>query len=404
MMPRILVVDDEPDVAELIRQRFRHKIRNNELSFVFAHNGVEALETLRQDPGIDMILTDINMPQMDGLTLLDQLDETNPMLKAVVVSAYGDMKNIRTAMNRGAFDFVTKPINFDDLEVTIAKTLKYLHMIRDALAARDHLVAIHHELEVAAHIQQALLPTGFHRDDNHEIFATMHPAKDVAGDFYDFFEVAPGRLGFAVADVSGKGMAAALFMAVSRTLLRAGATNNLSPGPCLSQVNRLLCADNTESMFVTLFYGVLDTRTGEVIYANGGHCAPYLLDADGSVSPVEITGDMALGVVDDLEYVEKRVTLGVGGSLFLYTDGVTEAFDDQGRDFGSARLIENLRSSGSLDPAALLRKITDGVKEFAGGATQSDDITCLAIRRNDDVEHSVGRSEELIADVTMGAQ
>ena len=212
-MPKILVVDDEPDVEQLIRQRFRRRIRNGDLECVFAANGVEALAAIQREPDIDMVLTDINMPQMDGLTLLDQLGRVDPMIKAVVVSAYGDMKNIRTAMNRGAFDFVTKPIDFTDLEVTLEKTLAHLQMIREALAARDGLVAIHRELEVAASLQQSLLPTRFPSDIGHRMFATMVPAKDVAGDFYDFFRLDPDHLGFAVADVSGEGMSAALFMA-----------------------------------------------------------------------------------------------------------------------------------------------------------------------------------------------
>jgi signal transduction histidine kinase len=137
---RILVVDDEPDLELLIRQRFRHKIKNNEVVFDFAHNGVQALNKLASEEGkFEMILTDINMPEMDGLTLLVQLKENYHDQKAVVVSAYGDMENIRTAMNRGAFDFVTKPINFTDLETTIEKTIKEIRMIRTGKEAREQL-------------------------------------------------------------------------------------------------------------------------------------------------------------------------------------------------------------------------------------------------------------------------
>jgi adenylate cyclase len=140
---RILVVDDEPDVEALITQKFRRQVRNGEMEFLFAHDGLHALEVLGDKPGIDMVLCDINMPRMDGLTLLDRLNEHHKDLKTVIVSAYGDMGNIRTAMNRGAFDFVTKPIEFDDLEATIAKTLEHLKLVRDlrrekARAERAH--------------------------------------------------------------------------------------------------------------------------------------------------------------------------------------------------------------------------------------------------------------------------
>ncbi len=127
---RILVVDDEPDVEALVTQKFRRQVRRGEMAFLFAHDGQQALDMLQADSGIDMVLSDINMPRMDGLTLLDRLGERHQGLKTVIVSAYGDMGNIRTAMNRGAFDFVTKPIEFDDLEVTIAKTLAHLTLLR----------------------------------------------------------------------------------------------------------------------------------------------------------------------------------------------------------------------------------------------------------------------------------
>ncbi len=144
MIPtRILVVDDEPDVEALVTQKFRRQVREGEMNFLFAVDGQHALEVLDGNADIDIVLSDINMPRMDGLTLLDRLNELHGDLKTVVVSAYGDMGNIRTAMNRGAFDFVTKPIEFEDLERTIAKTLEHLHLFRDlkmekAQAERAH--------------------------------------------------------------------------------------------------------------------------------------------------------------------------------------------------------------------------------------------------------------------------
>jgi signal transduction histidine kinase len=143
---RILIVDDEPDLELLMRQRFRRAIRSGELEFVFAHNGAEALEKLNQEPDIPVVMTDINMPQMDGLTLLGKLEERNEqahhaVTKAVVVSAYGDMQNIRTAMNRGAFDFLTKPIDFGDVEITLQKTLQYVEQVRESRRAEEYRIA-----------------------------------------------------------------------------------------------------------------------------------------------------------------------------------------------------------------------------------------------------------------------
>ncbi|KAF0132051.1 MAG: adenylate/guanylate cyclase [Bacteroidetes bacterium] len=134
-MTKILVVDDESDLEILIKQKFRQKIRQQEYEFIFASNGKQALELVKQNDDIDLVLSDINMPVMDGLTLLSKLSEQNSLLKSVIISAYGDMENIRTAMNRGAFDFITKPVNFRDLEITIEKTMHYVKQIRDTLQA-----------------------------------------------------------------------------------------------------------------------------------------------------------------------------------------------------------------------------------------------------------------------------
>ena len=138
---RILVVDDEPDLEDLVLQRMRREIRSGRFSFVFARNGVEALERLNGDNSIDIVITDINMPEMDGLTLLEQIPAFDPKLRCVIVSAYGDMKNIRTAMNRGAFDFLNKPIDFEDLRLTIEKSLEHLKSMREAFEARDKMLA-----------------------------------------------------------------------------------------------------------------------------------------------------------------------------------------------------------------------------------------------------------------------
>ncbi|MEI9956247.1 MAG: adenylate/guanylate cyclase domain-containing protein [Ferruginibacter sp.] len=134
-MAKILVADDETDLEVLIKQKFRQKIRDQQYEFIFAINGNDALEKIQQHPDVDIVLSDINMPEMDGLTLLSRLHESNPLIKSVIVSAYGDMENIRTAMNRGAFDFITKPINFEDLSLTMEKTIKHVAQIRETLKA-----------------------------------------------------------------------------------------------------------------------------------------------------------------------------------------------------------------------------------------------------------------------------
>lgn len=382
--PKLLVVDDEPDLELLIRQKFRRQIRADELRFVFARNGVEALQKLRDETDIDLVLTDINMPEMDGLTLLVKLNELNRLLKAVIVSAYGDMENIRTAMNRGAADFVTKPIDFQDLEITINKTLKQLQQLKQAVQEHDQLVTIRNELDIASHIQQSILPQTFppfpERTD-FDIFAEMIPAREVGGDFYDFFLIDTDRLGFVIGDVSGKGVPAAIFMAVSRTLLRAVALTGTPPAQCLDRVNSLLCLDNRAEMFVTLFYGVFNARTGEIEYGNGGHNPPYLLRRSGAVEALESTGGMVLGAIDRIRYRAKTVNLEPGDGVFLYTDGVTEAMDSDGNLFSEHRLQEFLGQINRAAPDEIVRAVLKQVKEYSGPAAQNDDITVLVIRR-----------------------
>ena len=301
-MAKILVVDDEPDLELLLRQKFRRQIRKGTLTLVFAQNGVEALKKLEAHDDVDMVLSDINMPQMDGLTLLNQLNELNRDLRAVIVTAYGDMKNIRTAMNRGAFDFITKPIDFKDLEATIAKTLAHLEVMREALRSRDELVAIRRELGVAARMQESILPTDFPSDTRYEIHAAMTPALEVGGDFYDFFGLEDGRMGIVMADVSGKGVPAALFMMVSRTLMKGTAIGEPDPTKALAEVNQLLVESNEEAMFVTLFYASFDPSSGRVMFANGGHNLPYVIRQNGEVQQIDCESGVVLAVLPGFDF------------------------------------------------------------------------------------------------------
>lgn len=375
----ILVVDDEPDLETLIRQRFRRRIRTDELRFVFAHDGVQALEALEEHQEIELIMTDINMPRMDGLTLLNELRTIRPKCRAVVVSAYGDMQNIRTAMNRGAFDFVTKPIDFKDLELTIEKTMTHLSMMREALKHRAQLLALHQELRVARDMQMSILPQRFPSTARCETHAIMTPAQDVGGDFYDVFHLPEQRLGIVMADVSGKGVPAALFMMVSRTLVKGNAVSNLSPGEALTQVNNLLGEENERAMFVTLLFGIFDTTTGSFTYANAGHCAPYLVRSGEKPREMPSTQGIALGVVPDFPYSEATVRLDPGDRIFLYTDGVPEAEAPNKELFENYRLEDILEGVAEKSPEEMNRAVLDAVREFSGGEHQSDDITCLTL-------------------------
>ena len=378
---KILVVDDEPDLEPLLLQRMRRAIRAGRYEFVFAGNGLEALQRLDQDEEIDMVLSDINMPQMDGLTLLEQIPDVNPNIRSVIISAYGDMKNIRTAMNRGAFDFVTKPIDFKDLQVTIDRTLIHVEELREALMARDKLVTLQNELDVASNIQQSILPTELPRERDYQLFGSMKSARNVGGDFFDVVRLPDRRVGLAIADVSDKGVPAALFMMSTRTLLKGAAIGAMNPGAVMETVNQLLCEDNEAAMFVTLLYAVYDPETGRLTYANGGHNPPLIVHEDSSSSFLPPTEGLALGLLPDYEYQQKTVTVGPGETLVLYTDGVTEAMNANEEEFGVERLQQIFAEPYPHEAHAITQLIFDAVDEFAGDTPQSDDVTCLTLCR-----------------------
>ena len=386
MAVKILSVDDETDLELLLSQYFRRKIRNGEYEFFFAHNGLEALQVLLKHPDISIILSDINMPEMDGLTLLAKINEMRiPSLKCIMVSAYGDMDNIRQAMNGGAFDFATKPIDLDDLQRTIDKAVEQIEYIRSAQKEHAQLVDIQTDLSVAREIQHAILPRTFNLKlqdaDKVNIHASMLAAKDVGGDFYDFFPIDDHRIGFTIADVSGKGVPAAIFMAVSRTLIKATGLQDKPTNECMSTVNDMLCDESVGSMFVTVFYGIYDLQTGHITFTNAGHNPPYILKANGQVEALKAPCNLVLGAIPGVPFSCDEFQLEPGDTLFMYTDGVTEAENKNHDQFGESRLEEALAACKGADSKTIVDTVNAKVKEFINGAAQSDDITQLVIRR-----------------------
>lgn len=383
MAIKILSVDDEQDLEILLSQYFRRKIKKGEYEFTFVHNGLEALQAILADPDYDIILSDINMPEMDGLTLLTKINELrNPAMKCIMVSAYGDMENIRTAMNRGAFDFTTKPINLEDLDRTIEKAIEQIDFIKNAQNEHLQLKSIQSDLKVAREIQETILPKAFDPFPNEktfEIYAFMNAAKYVGGDFYDFFKIDDDRLGFVIADVSGKGVPAAIFMAISRTVIRAIALTDNSAAMCMKRANDILCKESVNDMFVTVFYGILDIHTGVVTYCNAGHNPPVFMKHDKTASFIPLTGDRILGAMSDSVYHEKELHLVPGDSLFLYTDGITEAKNKNNELYGEKRLLENCLELTGRSSKEVVERITETIGEFVVGAVQSDDITILSI-------------------------
>lgn len=268
------------------------------------------------------------------------------------------------------------------------------HMLEDTVEERTRELAernaalekaqaqLKAELEVARTLQLAILPGTFPARPGCDGAARMIPASTMGGDFYDYIELPDGQIGLVIADVSGHGVPAAFFMAVARTNLRDRAVRHPDPGECLAQTNQALCAQNPLDLFVTVFYCVLEPKTGVLRYANAGHNPPYIRRADGAVEALTGTGGLVLGAMPGVKYPTHTVQLLRGDRLVLYTDGVTEAFNPAEEAFGTQRLVDEVHVHGGGTPAALVERICQSVTSFAGAAPQSDDITLTVLTWN----------------------
>jgi serine phosphatase RsbU (regulator of sigma subunit) len=256
----------------------------------------------------------------------------------------------------------------------------FARVFSEMAAEIRHKQARRLELQAAADIQRSILPGPLPAGGVAaavDLHAEMHPARELGGDFYDYFPIGARRLALTVADVAGKGIPAALFMAVSRTLLRSLADES-DIAARIDHANRLLSAENEACMFVTAVHCVLDTATGVVSYCNAGHNPPYVLRADGRREPLTATG-IPLGIDASVEYRVGETVLHPGDRLFLFSDGVTEALSPGGVEFGTSRLEAALAVAPGSRAAELVAHVLEAVARHADGAEQSDDITCLAL-------------------------
>lgn len=385
-MRKIMVVNNEPDLEMLIEQKFRKEIKEEKLLFSFLRDGKEAFQEVQSDDEIEVVLTDVNIGAMDGFELLSKLQKLNRPLKSIIVSPYGDLNAIRKAMNLGAYDFVTRPINLEELDQTLSKALEQVRLARQMKHNQERLIDIEKELNMAKTIQSSIIPHNFDPIPGNKVFeilGSMTPAKHIGGDFFDFFPLPDNRLGFAIADVSGKGIPAALFMTMSRGLLRSLGQKGLSPLECVTQLNTLLSVENESSMFVTAFYGIYDYVKGLITYCNAGHNPPYLIRSSGDLEQIGRGEGIALGVTTDLiTYREHVLQIQSGDTLLLYTDGITEAMNTTRHLFGEPRLEASLKAHRLDTLPKLIEAVTDDVAHFSEGREQTDDVTLLCLRVN----------------------
>jgi sigma-B regulation protein RsbU (phosphoserine phosphatase) len=385
MDPVVLVVDDNDD------NRFTLSMRLETCGFgniVTAENGREALEKMRSGP-VDLVLLDIMMPEMNGYEVLEHLKADTQLrdVPVIVISALDEMDSVIKCIELGADDYLAKPFNPTLLRARVGASLEKKRLRDEVRAGRDRL---QQELDAARTLQLGMLPATFpawSAEHPVEVHALMEPAREVGGDLYDCFWASTYLFCFLVGDVSGKGAPAAMFMARARSLVRMAVeysrnscAEEISPVPIAEAVNRELCRNNPERMFVTLFLGLLDTRTGALAYINAGHPAPSLLRATGDIERLDGKPEPPLGVRPKTAYQCRAATLHPGDAVVVHSDGVTEAMNIGEELYTTERLNADLAALRKGTPEAIVRAVKDRVDAFTGTAPKADDVTLLALR------------------------
>jgi phosphoserine phosphatase RsbU/P len=382
----LLIVDDNDDNRYTLTRRLQ---REGYTDLTPAVDGEQALELLQARP-FDLVLLDVMMPGLNGYQVLEHM-RADPRLRhvpVIMISAIDEMDSVIRCIELGAEDYLAKPFNPTLLRARTSASLEKKRM-RDEIVR--HVRRMERELETARAIQLSMVPTVFppcSAEQPLAVYATLQPAREVGGDLYDCFWIAPERLCLVVADVSDKGASAALYMARTRTVVRLVATflgkaQGAAPSveALLAGINDELCRDNPHAMFVTMLLCVVDVRTGEFEWCNAGHTLPYLVVPAVRVSPLDGGRGIPVGIRPAAVFKASRAALAPGETLFLYTDGVTEAANGAGEFFGEDRLEASLLSFGDPDPQGLVRAVLRDVAAFAGAVDPSDDIAALACRR-----------------------
>jgi phosphoserine phosphatase RsbU/P len=376
----ILVVDDNETNRDLLSRRLKKGGHAVEL----AEHGRQALSMLAAQP-FDLVMLDIMMPEMNGYEVLERL-KADPALQhipVIMITAVDDMESVVRCIELGAEDHLPKPFNPAILRARVNSSLakKRLHD-REKL----YVESLTRELEIGRQIQMGFLPETLPSVTGWEIAARFRPARQVAGDFYDVFRLPDGSVALVVADVCDKGVGAALFMALFRSLLRALAEQWFAGGSSESSLHATMVATNdyiarthaSANMFATVFFGVLEPLSGTLTYVNAGHDSPFIMDASGALrTRLKPTGP-ALGLLPGLEFRTERATVAPGEVLLAVTDGVFDAHSPDGQSFGEERLTGHSFAHGA---AQMLSDVEMSLDAFQAGEPAFDDVTMLAVLR-----------------------
>ena len=383
--PVFLVVDDNEDNRYTLARRLS---REGYANIRFAANGRDALQMLAAQR-FDLVLLDIMMPDMNGYEVLERIKATPALrdIPIIMISALDELDSVIRCVELGAEDYLNKPFNPTLLRARIGASLETTRL-RDEV--RANLDRLEQELEAARSLQLAMLPHQFpvcSASHPVAVHAVMQPAREVGGDLYDCFYAGEHTFCFLVGDVSGKGASAAMFMARARSLVRMTVnlwrewrSDEIDSSALLDAVNRELCQNNDDRMFVTLFLGLIDTRTGVLSFVNAGHPPPHLLCGDGEANQIAAKPALPLGVRRQAVFQTHMLRIRPGDALFVCSDGVFEALNDKGDLFSIERLSQLLRTSHAAEPSEMVGVIKDAVDAFTGSAPRADDVTALALR------------------------
>ena len=376
-MDWVVVVDD--DVTNL-KMAGRILSKNN-MRVTALKSGMALLDYIKTNKP-DLILLDIKMPGLDGFETMRRLQEQmNPSEKIpVIFLTADDSQDAEThGLALGAMDFIKKPFIPDVLVLRVRHTIDLVRLQHDLEQENER---IRSELAMASRIQSAMLPgifPAFPERKEFDIYASMDPVRGVGGDFFDFFFIDRDRLCLLIADVSGKGIPAALFMMASKIILADNAKSGKSPAQILQDTNEAICANNPEEMFVTVWLGILDISTGLLTTANAGHEYPALMHADGQFELFRDRHGLVVGGMPGVKYHEHSLQMYPGSKLFVYTDGVPEATDAENALFGTTRMLEALNAHANESPKQILHGVRQAVNEFVSDMEQFDDLTMMCL-------------------------
>ena len=375
----LLVVDDDPDLLRVVK----FYLTKQKFTVLTASDGNEALELMNKTPEVELVLSDVMMPGMNGLDLVKAIREKPEWreLPVLLISAEGESQKKVMGLSLGADDFLSKPFNFEELIARVKNHLRLRRLQKEVQLANEELKRKNEQfledLEAARGVQMALLPDQLPQNEAFEVSSRYKPLTQVGGDFFDVVMLDDAqKVGVLIADVCGHGIAAAFITAMTKITFRNACFESLEPGEVLTNMNKVLTS-NLQGGFVTAFYAIFDLQTREMRYAGAGH-PPLLWHQKASGNIVELESEATfLGFFHPVDFPQGAVTLASEDRLYFYTDGIYESCDANGEMYGRERFYELLKKLAVENLQVTLEKLESGVLDFVGQEALEDDLTLV---------------------------